>query len=129
MTMTSDGTVPTAGAGAARQALDDVARIPERSGASVCFGAPVTAGDRTAIPVAEASYMLGFGWGAGIQGDGGGGAGGGTRSRGVAVIDVSPEGVRILPIEDQTAIRLAGMAFAATTAALVAKTLLKLVRG
>jgi uncharacterized spore protein YtfJ len=111
-------------------AMDEVARIPEHAGAAVCFGTPVTAGERTVIPVAEVSYGLGFGWGGGGDGQGrGGGAGGGTRSRAVAVIEVSPDSVRILPIEDHTAIRLAGMAFAATTSALVSRTLLKLLRG
>lgn len=117
---------------AAVSAMDEVARIPEHSGAAVCFGTPVTAGERTVIPVAEVAYGLGFGWGGGgdDQGrGGGGGAGGGTRSRAVAVIEVSPDAVRILPIEDHTAIRLAGMAFAATTSALVSRTLLKLLRG
>lgn len=112
-------------------ALDEVARLPERAGAQACFGSPVTAGDRTVIPVAEVSYGLGFGWGGGgdAQGSGGGGAGGGARSRAVAVIDVSPEAVRILPIEDYTQLRLAGIAFAGASAALVSRTLLKLVRG
>jgi uncharacterized spore protein YtfJ len=114
-------------------AMDEVARIPEHSGAAVCFGTPVTAGERTVIPVAEVSYGLGFGWGGSSDERGGrgsgGGAGGGTRSRAVAVIEVSPDSVRILPIEDQTALRLAGMAFAATTAALVSRTLLKVLRG
>lgn len=54
---------------------------------------------------------------------------GAARSRAVAVIEVSPDSVRVLPIEDYTQIRLAGIAFVSATAAVVARTLLKLVRG
>jgi uncharacterized spore protein YtfJ len=113
-------------------AMDQISRIPEHAGASACFGTPVSAGERTVIPVAEVQYGLGMGWG-GTDAEGGhaggGGAGGGVRSRAVAVIDVSPDAVRIIPIEDYTAIRLAGIAFAATAAALGSRTLLKLIRG
>ena len=59
----------------------------------------------------------------------GGGAGGGARSRAVAVIEVAPDGVRVLPIEDYTQIRLASIAFVSMGAALMARTLLKLIRG
>ncbi len=113
-------------------ALERVGSIPEHAGAAACFGEPVRAGDRTAIPVAEISYGIGFGWGGGTDNQssgGGGGAGGGARSRAVAVIDVAPDGVRVVPIEDYTQIRLASIAFISTSTALVARSLLKLVRG
>jgi len=114
-------------------ALDRVASLPEHAGASACFGQAVTAGDRTIIPVAEVHYGLGFGWGGGVDpnnGSGsGGGAGGGARSRAIAVIELSPDSVRVVPIEDHTQIRLASIAFVSTTAALLARTLLKLIRG
>jgi uncharacterized spore protein YtfJ len=116
------------------EAIAQVARLPERAGAASCFGDPVSHGDRTVIPVAEVSFGFGFGWGqgSGPQGEGeggGGGAGGGARARGIAAIDVGPTGVRILPIEDQTALRLASITFASTSTAIVARTLLKLLRG
>jgi len=115
-------------------ALDQLARLPEFAGASACFGNAVTAGDRTVIPVAEVQYGLGFGWGGGTDartqsGGTGGGAGGGARSRAVAVIEVSPDSVRVLPIEDYTQIRLASIAFVSATVALTARTFLKLIRG
>ena len=59
----------------------------------------------------------------------GGGGGGGSRVRGVAVIEVAPDGVRVHPILDQTAVALAGIAFAAAAAAIMSRMLLKLVRG
>lgn len=115
------------------EALDHVARLPEFAGASACFGTAVTAGDRVVIPVAEVQYGLGFGWGGGVDpnnGSGSGGAaGGGARSRAIAVIEVSPGEVRVVPIEDYTQIRLASIAFVGTTAAILARTLLKLIRG
>jgi uncharacterized spore protein YtfJ len=117
------------------QAIADITRIPDRAGAATCFGAAVTSGDHTVIPVADVAYAFGFGYGrghdaaSGNEGRGGGGGGGGARSRGVAVIDVSPQGVRILPIEDQTSIRLASITLATASTAIVARTLLKLLRG
>lgn len=114
-------------------AVREVARIPEHAGAAACFAAPVTAGDRVVIPVADTQYGFGFGWGGGTgpEGEqgGGGGGGGGARSRGIAVIEVAPTGVTVIPIEDRTAIRLAAIAFASAGAALMARTLLKLIRG
>lgn len=113
-------------------AIERIGNIPEHAGAAACFGEPVRAGDRTAIPVAEISYGLGFGWGGGRDANGtggGGGGGGGARSRAIAVIDVSPDAVRVVPIEDHTQIRLASIAFIGTTTALVARSLLKLLRG
>ncbi|MEZ4553574.1 MAG: spore germination protein GerW family protein [Dehalococcoidia bacterium] len=118
------------------EALTRLTGIPERATAAACFGAPATAGERTVIPVAEVWYGLGFGWGSGeseqdgVESEGsGGGGGGGSRARGVAVIEVAPDGVRIHSILDQTAINLAGIAFAAAAVAIVSRTLLKLIRG
>jgi uncharacterized spore protein YtfJ len=118
----------------ASDALRELARIPDRAGASACFGPATTAGDWTVIPVAEVFYGLGLGWGTGIDArtnapGGGGGGGGGSRSRGVAVIEVGPEGVRVHAVRDDTAITLAGIAFASAATAIVARTLLKLIRG
>lgn len=130
--MTADGThAPTMNTD---EAIAAVARIPERAGAAACFGEAVSHSDRTVIPVAEVSYGFGFGFGRGTgptgEGEGGGGAGGGgARSRGIAAIDIGPSGVRVLPVEDQTAIRLASITFASTATAIVARTLLKLLRG
>ncbi len=118
------------------EALNHLAQAPERANASSCFGTPVTAGDRTVIPVAEVTYGVGFGFGAGSgdsqdeTGSGGGGGGGaGGRARGVAVIEIGPDGTRVLPVHDQTAITLAGLSFAAAATAIASRTLLKLIRG
>ena len=114
----------------------ELAQIPNRAAASACFGEPTSAGDRIAIPVAEVMYGLGFGWGSGTTTDDGeqqsgtgGGGGGGSRVRGVAVVEISPEGVRVHPIRDETAITLAGITFASAALAITARTLQKLLRG
>lgn len=130
----NDTTTNPAGTTTTPAALEQLARLPEFAGASSCFGEAVTAGERTVIPVAEVQYGLGFGWGGGRDAKSdsmgnGGGAGGGARSRAVAVIEVGPDSVRVLPIEDYTQIRLASIAFVSMAAALVARTLLKLIRG
>jgi uncharacterized spore protein YtfJ len=119
---------------ATEDTLAEVMRIPDRANAAACFGAPVTSGDRTVIPVADISYGFGAGWGSSephemSPGGRGGGAGGGARTRAIAVIEVAPNGVRILPIEDQTSIRIAAITFASAATAILARTILKLIRG
>ena len=113
------------------EGIAELASIPGRATAAACFGEPTGAGDHVVIPVAEVMYGLGFGWGSGSSGDGeeGGGGGGGSRVRGVAVIHASPSGVEVHPIRDETAITLAGIAFASAATAIVARTLNKLIRG
>lgn len=119
------------------EALTSIASIPERATAASCFGAPATSGDRTVIPVAEIWYGVGMGWGSGeteqeggieTEGSGGGGVGG-SRARGVAVIEVGSDGVRVHPIVDQTMVALAGIAFATTAVAVTTRMLIKLIRG
>lgn len=102
------------------QAFDEASHV-----ASVrqVFGEPQTLGDKTIIPVAAVTYLFGIGFGSGPQSgtpgedftDAGGGGGGGGRSRArpVAVIEVTPDGTRVRPIEDNTRIALAGMGLAA----------------
>ena len=124
---------------AAEDTLADVTRISERANAAACFGVPVVSGDRTIIPVADILYGFGVGWGgsdatptapgSATPGGHGGGAGAGARTRGIAVIEVAPNGVRILPIEDATSIRLAAITFASAATAILARTLIKLIRG
>ena len=90
--------------------------------ANTCFGKPIQVDNKTIIPTAEVICATGFGVGyggaedqseekSGEGGEGGGGGGGGfTRSRAVAVITVSPEGVNVDPIIDATQVAMAGIA-------------------
>lgn len=121
------------------EAMSALSQLPDRASAAAVFGAPATSGDRVVIPVAEVTIGIGFGWGGGrsieVGTDGrppsagsSGGAGGGARSRAVAVIELSPDGVRVHPIVDQTSISLAGIAFAASALQLVSQIAKRLLR-
>jgi uncharacterized spore protein YtfJ len=75
------------------------------------FGEPVTAGEKTIIPVAKIAY--GFGAGAGTsemgekrpKGEGGGG-GGAVRATPIGVFEVTPKETRFVAIQDKK--KLAG---------------------
>jgi uncharacterized spore protein YtfJ len=60
------------------------------------FGDPITAGDRTIIPVARVGYGLGAGGGSDDKREGGGG-GGGVGAQPVGVVEVTPAGTRFIP--------------------------------
>lgn len=86
--------------------------------AGAVFGQPVTQGDTTIIPCSEVAAAIGLGGGSGYgvegqdraQGGGNGaGGGGGARSRPVAAIVITPQGVRVEPVLDVTRIVLASM--------------------
>lgn len=70
------------------------------------YGEPISANDKTIIPVAK--IMYGFGAGAGTGGVGekntrgeGGGGGGGVRAVPIGVIEVSNQQTRFVPISDR----------------------------
>lgn len=113
--------------------MTELARLPERIAATSCFGDPITSGDRTVIPVATVSYGFGFGSGGGQSHEGetgnGAGGGGGARTRGIGAIEVSPDGVRVHTLRDETRIAMAGIALAFVATIIIARTLVKLVRG
>lgn len=100
----------------ASKALDG---LTQTARVSAVFGEPRTIGDRTIIPVARVFSALGFGSG-GAEGPtpegrrrpraGGGGGGGSAVTTPTAVIEVSPEGVRVQPIVDVTQVALAAIA-------------------
>lgn len=92
--------------------------LSSRAQVKSVFGEPVTAGNKTIIPVAKIAY--GFGAGAGTGGVGetsakgeGGGGGGGVRTIPVGVFEVGPQGTRFVAVSDrkkQLATLLAGAA-------------------
>jgi uncharacterized spore protein YtfJ len=83
------------------------------------YGPPLSQGENVVIPAAEVLSVVGFGLGAGggqgsadaentgSGGGAGGGGGGRVLARPVAVIIMSPTGVRVEPIVDVTKIVLA----------------------
>lgn len=88
------------------------------------YGAPVKQRDTLILPAAEVVAVSGFGVGQGFGGPegqneaamgagGGGGGGGSVIARPVAVVILSPDGVRVEPVLDWTKIALAGITFAA----------------
>jgi uncharacterized spore protein YtfJ len=72
------------------------------TGARLCFGDAVAAGERTVIPVASLRTAGGGGFGSGpptAPGEGGGG-GGAIDARPVGFIEIGPEGTRFERIDD-----------------------------
>jgi uncharacterized spore protein YtfJ len=79
------------------------------------FGEPITAGEKTVVPVARIAYGFGAGAGTGGVGDKsakgeGGGGGGGVRANPVGVFVVSPLETRFVPISDKK--KMAGVLLA-----------------
>jgi len=76
------------------------------------YGEPITAHDKTIVPVAKIAYAYGAGAGTGgigketPHGEGGGG-GGGVRAVPIGVFEVGPQGTRFVPISDRR--KLAGV--------------------
>ena len=68
-------------------------------GARLCYGEPVTAGQRTVVPVARVRVAGGGGYGDGIEGEGGGG-GGVLEATPQGFIEFDDAGARYHPIPD-----------------------------
>jgi uncharacterized spore protein YtfJ len=68
------------------------------TGARLCFGKPVRAGDRAVVPVASVRVAGGGGGGRGPTG--GGGGGGQVNARPVGYIEIGPDGTRFRRIVD-----------------------------
>ena len=84
------------------------------------FGEPVSVGERTLIPVARVRGMAGMGFGEGKEEEGeeresGQGAGGGGlfSARPVAVVELTSDRVRVIPVVDLTRIVLLSMVVSA----------------
>jgi uncharacterized spore protein YtfJ len=86
--------------------------LSSRAQVKSVFGDPITAGDKTIIPVARIAYGFGGGTGSGgleiktARGEGGGG-GGGVGVLPVGVFEVAPNGTRFIAIGDKK--KLAGV--------------------
>ena len=91
--------------------------ILSQASVKAIYGEPISAHDKTIIPVAKIMYGYGAGAGAGHMGETsphgeGGGGGGGVRAIPVGVIEVSGQETRFVPISDRkkmTGAMLAGM--------------------
>ncbi len=123
--------------------LDSFADMRKKANVNAVFGKPVTAEDRTIIPVAEIGYgfAMGFGQGPAAEeetaeeaaeetggggGAGGGGAGGGVKARPLAIVEVTPEGTWVKPIVDEQKVTLAGAMLAGWVVFCLARALVKI---
>ena len=114
-------TTPVAGHDEAMALLGRLADVAQPG---AVYGEPVTCGDHTAIMASEVSVGLGYGYGQGgppgapppegsegasqpAASSGGGGGGGNATARPVAVIHISPDGVKVEPVLDVTKTALA----------------------
>ncbi len=95
------------------QLLKQIEAAPTSAHVHSVFGEPVRIGDRTIVPVARVRGAFGMGFGEGREEEGaekeggqGGGGGGWFSARPVAVVEMTAERVRVLPIVDLTRIVL-----------------------
>jgi len=92
-----------------------LSKLAITASADAIFGEPVVNGDTTVIPCSEVVIGMGMGSGGGpVDENGkptgsGSGGGGGARSRPVAAIIITQDGVRVEPILDLTKIVLASL--------------------
>ena len=124
---------PNQAMGYGRGVLED---LFDKASAANVYGRPIKQGDVTVIPAAEVTAAAGFAGGYGYgpvetggEGDhsagGGVGVGGGGRafSRPVAVVVVTPQGVRVEPVIDPSKILLAAITAGGFMAAMVMRML------
>jgi uncharacterized spore protein YtfJ len=92
-----------------------LSRLVLTASADAVFGEPVVNGNTTVIPCSEVFIGMGMGSGGGPvdengnQTGSGSGGGGGARSRPVAAIIITQDGVQVEPILDLTKIVLASL--------------------
>jgi uncharacterized spore protein YtfJ len=116
--------------------LSIVQDLKESARVEAVFGTPETVGEKTIIPIAQVSYGLGIGFGEGEAPTGGeceegssgrgGGGGGGVLARPIAVLEVTPEGTRLIPVVDVGKIILAGICIGALCIFFVVRPLIRL---
>jgi len=108
-----------------------IRRIVDTAGPRAVFGEPVTAGERTVIPVARVAYGGGGGWGgparpddiepAEMAGDADQGAGGGfgVGATPVGYIELTPDGTRFHQIVNWVPLAVGAMLLSAFGALVV----------
>jgi uncharacterized spore protein YtfJ len=129
--------------------LDTVADLRDRATVSAVFSTPMTIEGRTVIPVAKIGYAFGLAGGhigtaeeettdtpadeaAGETADEGkrgtkGSTGlGGVRAHPIAIVEVTPEGIRVEPIVDEQKLSLAGAMVAGWFIFWIARALIKI---
>jgi len=94
-------------------------RLKNSARVDIVYGEERKIGDKTIIPIAVVAYAFGGGAGGGVAphengassmtSGGGGGGGGGVRVQPVAVLEVTGDDTRVLPVLDWTRIITTGM--------------------
>ncbi|HHS97777.1 MAG TPA: hypothetical protein ENK08_07745 [Chloroflexi bacterium] len=120
--------------GELQRLFDSVEALGRKANVNAAFGKPVVAEGRTLIPVAEVAYGFGLGFGvaaeeegeAGAESNVGGGGGGGVRSRPVAMVEITPEEVRVEPLMDEGKIALAGILLVGWSVFWIARALMRI---
>ncbi|HIP87438.1 MAG TPA: hypothetical protein EYH27_03250 [Anaerolineales bacterium] len=113
--------------------FDSVETLGRKANVNAAFGKPIATEGRTLIPVAEVSYGFGMSF---STVDGGekteaperaaGGGGGGLRTRPIATIEVTPEGIRVEPLMDTGRIALAGILLSGWSIFWIARALMRI---
>ena len=103
--------------------FETIEGLREKANVEAVFGEPEAIGEKTIIPIAQVGYGFGMGFGEGkapAEAEGeeaptgrGAGSGGGVSARPIAVLEVTAEETKLIPIVDSTKIVLAGIAMGA----------------
>lgn len=105
------------------QLLEQLMSVTKTASVEQVFGKPEKVGEKLVIPVAAVRCCFGGGWGTGKnpskadannvqEGEGGGGAAG-VVARPVAILEVTEQRTRVIPILDNTLVAVAGMVLGA----------------
>ncbi len=107
--------------------------LREKASVKAAFGEPETVGEKTIIPIARVGYGFGMGFGEGkapaeegeeeAPSGAGAGGGGGVLARPIAVLEVTPETTKLIPVLDWTKIALAAACVAAWNAFWISRAL------
>ena len=75
-------------------------RLQTAATVKAVFGEPVTAGERTVIPVARVRFGFGAGGGKRPSEESGAGGGGGAQATPAGIVEITPTGTSWIPFDD-----------------------------
>jgi uncharacterized spore protein YtfJ len=106
-------------------------RLSTTSNVNAVFGEPKTVGNKTIIPVAAIGVGFGAGGGEGkkakegeenpSQEGAGGGGGGGGAAKPLAVVEITEDSTKVIPVVDVTRIVVASLMFATAATLMITK--------
>ena len=109
-------------------------RADKAASVDAVYGEPIAYEDKVILPIATIRHYFGLGGGVGLNNNAegranegvGGGGGGGINAQPVALVEISADGVKMMPIVDENRALAAGLAFAAWAVFWTARTLMKI---